>query len=440
MASPILHIKDAYYFEVPKALWASRRAKIEEFPEVWVRLDPEYQDWEADRLADKIVELVDDAPAKEQLIEEWHHWQHADHANAGAPLSGFLEAEHARLRGEYGKWRKADPVHSDKSFVDFLVATNPEHRWFARRYDERGEFRDAWQDAKLMAGGVDEFAAGHTWSADKITGYNQALSGRILIPQPFGKLRNLYERDSGFCISKFMIIEVAVALVIVFLFSRVAPRLARGEAPKGRLANLLEGFLVILRDTVARPAIGHHDADRYVPLLWTLFMFILGCNLAGMVPWSGTPTGAMSVTAALASITLVAGMIGGMRNFGPLGFFLNQVPHMDLPPVIGPIIKAMVFAIEVLGMMIKHGVLAIRLLANMAAGHLVLLGILGLVFSYEAAHSALADMPVVWGVGAVSAVVGSTLLSCLELFVAFLQAYVFTFLSALFIGAAVHHH
>jgi len=110
------------------------------------------------------------------------------------------------------------------------------------------------------------------------------------------------------------------------------------------------------------------------------------------------------------------------------------VPGMDLPLAIAILIKPVIWVIEVLGMLIRHGVLAVRLLATMVAGHLVLLGIMALAFSYEGAAST------AWPITAVISIIAATLFSLLELFVAFLQAYIFTFLSALFIGAAVHHH
>jgi F-type H+-transporting ATPase subunit a len=126
-------------------------------------------------------------------------------------------------------------------------------------------------------------------------------------------------------------------------------------------------------------------------------------------------------------------LISGMKKFGPIGFWLNQVPHMDLPILLSPL-KLMIFLIELLGLCIKHGVLAVRLLANMVAGHLVLLGIMGIIVSAASGPNWS------WGTATFIAVTGSILFNVLELFVAFLQAYVFTFLSALFISAAVHHH
>jgi F-type H+-transporting ATPase subunit a len=162
----------------------------------------------------------------------------------------------------------------------------------------------------------------------------------------------------------------------------------------------------------------------------------------GMVPWAGAPTAAFAVTFALAMVTFATVIVMGMAQFGIVGFFLNQVPGMDLPWYMAIVLKPAILAIELLGLLIKHGVLAVRLLANMVAGHLVLLGVMGLAFGAEAAlHFSNPSTPGwQWWVTATIAVVGSAAFSILELFVAFLQAYIFTFLSALFVGAAIHKH
>jgi F-type H+-transporting ATPase subunit a len=204
--------------------------------------------------------------------------------------------------------------------------------------------------------------------------------------------------------------------------------------PRGKMWHFLEGILFYIRDEIAMPAIGHHDADRFVPLLWTMFFFILGLNVLGLVPWAGSPTASFSVTLALAAVTFLTVLVGGMAKFGPIGFWLNQIPHMELPLVLAIFLKPMIFVIEVVGLLIRHGVLAVRLLANMMAGHVVLLAVMALAFSIAGASSEK------WWLTATISVIGSTLLCCLELFVAVLQAYVFTFLSALFIGSAVHRH
>lgn len=263
--------------------------------------------------------------------------------------------------------------------------------------------------------------------------FSREMSGKILIPQPFGTIKNLHDRQSGFCISKFMVIETVIAILLVLVFKKLGDKIRSGEPPRGKLWNALEAVLVYLRDHVARPAIGGHDADHFVPLLWTIFFFILTCNLFGMIPWLGAPTGAFGATLALASVIFGTVIWAGSKKFGPVGFWLNQVPHMDLPLLLSPL-KLVIFAIEVIGLFIKHAVLAVRLLANMVAGHLVLLGIMGIILAAAQASTG------TWAAATTASVLGSTLFSILELFVAFLQAYVFTFLSALFISAAVHHH
>lgn len=263
--------------------------------------------------------------------------------------------------------------------------------------------------------------------------HNAGLSGKVLIPQPFGELKNLYAKESGFCISKFMILQVVAAIIVLVIFVRLARKMKQqGAAPKGRFRNAFEAMVLFIRDEIARPAIGH-GADRFLPVLMTLFFFILGCNLLGLVPWMGTPTGAFGATLALAAVTFFTGLVAGSKKFGIFGFWTNMVPGMDLHWSLFPL-KIFIFAIEVFGTGIKHGILAVRLLANMAAGHLVLLGILGMITA--AANSSTAS----WATVSTISVIGSIIFSVLELGVAFLQAYVFTFLSALFIGAATHHH
>ncbi|HEV7223260.1 MAG TPA: F0F1 ATP synthase subunit A [Pirellulales bacterium] len=268
---------------------------------------------------------------------------------------------------------------------------------------------------------------------EPLAAFNRDMAGKILIPQPFATLKNLYDKESGFAISKYMVLELFAATIVAFIFIRVAKRISSGAAPRGKSWNFFEAMLLFVRDEVAVPAMGKHEAERFTPLLWTMFFFILTCNLLGLVPWLGAPTSAFGVTFGLACVTFATSLTAGTKQFGPIGFWLNQIPHMDLPWWLTPL-KVPIFLIEVLGLCIKHAILSVRLLANMVAGHLVLLGILGLIVvaaEYSISH---------WLLVSSISVVSSTLFSVLELFVAFLQAYIFTFLSALFIGAAVHHH
>ena len=242
----------------------------------------------------------------------------------------------------------------------------------------------------------------------------------LFLPKGYGKT------------SKFMFLEVIAALAMCVLFIWLAGKMKKGGKPKGRFWNLLETFVVFIRDEIAKPSIGH-DYKRFLPFLLTLFFFILGLNLLGMVRFLGSATGALPVTAALALCVfgVVAG--SGVQKMGFVGFLKAQVPHMDLPFGLEKVMIPLMFAIEIFGFLVKHAVLAIRLFANMLAGHLVLaifLGFIGVV-SVSAGLSF---------VVAPASVLASIAFSLLELFVAFLQAYVFTFLAALFIGSAQHAH
>ena len=146
------------------------------------------------------------------------------------------------------------------------------------------------------------------------------------------------------------------------------------------------------------------------------------------------PTGALSVTVALAGITFATVIGTGMATHGMVGFWTGLVPHMDLPLAMAVVMKPMLLVIEIMGLCIKHSVLAVRLLANMFAGHLVL----AVIISFIAATAN--AVFVLWLGVTIGSVASAVALSLLELFVAFLQAYIFTFLSALFIGMAIHQH
>jgi F-type H+-transporting ATPase subunit a len=309
----------------------------------------------------------------------------------------------------------ADPVLHIKDGYFFEV---PKFLW-RHKYESLDEVPAFLRDAHPHAT-VEEF--GHE------------LSGKILIPQPFGTLKNLHDKQSGFCISKFMILEVVIAALLVYLLKKYARQVQNGEPARGKFWNAIDAIVLYVRDQVARPAIGEHHADHFVPLLWSVFFFILTCNLFGMIPWLGAPTGTFGTTLALSCVTLGTVLFSGMKQFGVLKFWWYQSPDFDLPWVVGIPLKIFVLAIEIGGLFIKHGVLAVRLLANMVAGHLVLLGVMGII------ASAAAGPTWSWSVATILSVLGSVVFSLLELFVAFLQAYVFTFLSALFIGAAIHHH
>src|SRR5262245_56621490 len=124
-----------------------------------------------------------------------------------------------------------------------------------------------------------------------------------------------------FQLTKFMVLELVAAGLILAIFIPLASRARDGNLPTGRWWNGFESLLTFIRDQVARPAIGAHDADKYVPFLWTTFLFILVCNLLGMVPWMGSPTASIWVTGALAVVSFFMMHGSPIRKMGVVHHF-----------------------------------------------------------------------------------------------------------------------
>ena len=212
-----------------------------------------------------------------------------------------------------------------------------------------------------------------------------------------------------------MMLIIATVLLLV-LFLGVYKR--KQEVPTG-VTNLLESFILFVRDEIAIANMGDDTGRKFTPFLCTLFFFILTLNLLGMIPIFATATGNLGVTTALATIIFLLMTVGGIIHNGPIGFIKAFIPH-GVPVVILP----MICFLEVIGVLIKSGVLALRLFANMMAGHAVLFSIIGIIVSFGAIGSPI-----------VVVTVGITFL---EIMVAFIQAFIFVFLSALFINQIYH--
>ena len=241
-----------------------------------------------------------------------------------------------------------------------------------------------------------------------------------------------------FQITKFMVLELLAAGLAIAIFVPLCRRAGRGELPKGPFWNAFESLLTFIREEVAKPNLGGHAADHYLPFLWTLFVFILFMNLLGMFPFLGSPTASIWVTAALAVCSFVMMHGAPIAEHGVVHYLKSTWPHIELgenlfAKAFGWFLSAAIWTIEMFGTVIKGFVLAVRLFANMYAGHMVLASLL--LFIVIVGHSGL---NLLWGVVTVSSVLGVVALSLLELFVAFLQAYVFVFLTSLFMGMALH--
>jgi F-type H+-transporting ATPase subunit a len=221
---------------------------------------------------------------------------------------------------------------------------------------------------------------------------------------------------------------ILVLMVIIFRSIAKSYEKRKNQAPKG-MQNLFEPFILFIRNEVAIPSIGKKKADRYVPFLLTVFFFIWMCNMLGLIPFIGgfNITGTLSVTLVLALLVFLITNFSGNSHYWM---------HILWPPGIPIGIKFILVPIEIMSLFIKPTVLMIRLTANIAAGHIIILAFVSLVLLFGQS-SAVAGYGV--GVGAVAFMI---FMFFIELLVAFLQAYVFTLLAALYFGDATqeHHH
>lgn len=243
-----------------------------------------------------------------------------------------------------------------------------------------------------------EYVLGHSGNSSV---WQTPFSSTVQLPAPL-------------TVDSFMMLICAGLLVVVFgVFYR------RDQNVPGGLTNALEAAVLFIRDEIAVANLGPEDGRKLTPLFCTFFFFILAMNLLGLVPGFASATGNINVTFALAAVSFGFMTVGAIVKNGA-GGFLNAFINHDLPLPI----RIIVFLLEVLGLFIKVTALTIRLFANMMAGHMVIVVFLGLV--------------IVFGLIALPSVILALLIYLLEIFVAFLQAYIFTMLSAVFIGQIYH--
>ncbi len=235
--------------------------------------------------------------------------------------------------------------------------------------------------------------------------------------------------------TKHVVLMLLAALLCVLVFvplAHAARRREGGKAPSG-FGNGMEAMVLYFRDEVVRRNVGH-GADAYVPYILTLFFFILSMNLLGLVPWGGSATGNLSVTAALALCTFALVEVSGMRALGFQGY-LHTI--FFVPPGmtgLGKFLMLLVMTpVEFLGKLTKPFALAVRLFANMTAGHTLLFALGGMIFIFMNVLAAAAGV-------AVASTVMATAVMILEVFVAFLQAFIFAMLTAVFVGLIRHAH
>jgi F-type H+-transporting ATPase subunit a len=264
----------------------------------------------------------------------------------------------------------------------------------------------------------------------------------------------IYEGVYRFYITNHLSMTFVSAVLVLLVFFHVANRVKpKGQGldaykTRGRLSQLFETMCTFVRDEVVRPNLGDLT-DKYIYYIWTVFFFVLFANVLGLVPigymlqtatgdthlshWGGSATGNLSLNIMLALCSFIGILYVGIRETGFKTFMAHFNPlGWDDPKML--VIGIPLYVLEWMGLLIKCTVLAMRLFGTMMSGHLVIAAFVGLVFMARESSYGLA-----YGVE-ISVILLGILLTLLELFICFLQAFIFTFLTVLFISMVAHHH
>jgi len=221
-----------------------------------------------------------------------------------------------------------------------------------------------------------------------------------------------------FSITKSLFMMMLSSVILIFVLMRAVSINTKNRVPKG-IGNFIEVIIVFIRDEIVLPNMGK-EGLKLLPFFLTVFFFILFANFIGLVPFMAQPTKNINVTTGLALITFFTTQIMGMKKNGVIGYFKGLVPH-GVPAFVLPIM----IVVEFIGLFTKPFALLMRLFANITAGSIIVLSLIGLIFIMK------------WA-GAVIAIPFALFIYCLEIFVALLQAYIFTMLSTIFINMAMH--
>jgi len=275
------------------------------------------------------------------------------------------------------------------------------------------------QPEQLHDGGeANEHAAGHGHSAKALL--------RIPLPAALGAFNMDRGSHDGphLVFTNLQVFQIA-AVLLIFVCCLGVPRYFRtgkGDA----LTRLFGGTAQWIRDEMVFPVMGKESGQKLLPMFLAIFFFILFMNVLGLVPGGATATANVFVTGGLAAITFATMVIGGMVVQGPIAFWKHLVPHVPLA------LWPLMFAVELVGLIVKPIALMIRLFANMTGGHLAVLSLMGLVFFFGGMSPTVgwASSPVAVGL--------AVFIMIIESFVALLQAYIFTTLSIIFVQASLH--
>lgn len=297
--------------------------------------------------------------------------------------------------------------------------------------EETGEHYGFSLPVILIDGGLKVFSSEkfhHGEAVAEVDGNYYALHhGKIYKTDATGDLKldehhhPTVEKPLDFSITKNVVTMLFVSVLMFFMFTGLAKSYKKGPIPTG-FGRILEPLILFIRDEVAIPNIGEKKYRKFMGFLLTVFFFIWILNLLGMTPLGVNVTGNISITVCLALFTYIITQFSANKDYWKHIFWMPDVPVA---------MKIVLMPIEILGTLTKPFALLIRLFANITAGHVVIMSLIAMMF---VGKNLAADMPISLGL--------TLFISVIELLVAFLQAFIFTMLSSLFIGMAVqeHHH
>lgn len=352
------------------------------------------------------------------------------HATEVHATEAHAEAGHATEEG-HGSEAKFDP---GKMITEHITDAHDWHLWGEGHdavsiplpvivYSSRG--LDVFMSSAFHHG--HEVHNGYALKEGKIIAVNETSGAVESATEDVAVTESLWD----FSITKNVVSLFVSIILLFFMFMSVAKayNARKGQAPKG-LQSLIEPLVIFVRDDIAKASIGEKKYMKFLPYLLTAFFFIWLNNLLGLVPvfpGGANLTGSISITMTLAVFTFILVLINGNKHYWHHIFAMPGVPGWVL---------FLLTPIEILGVFLRPFVLMIRLFANITAGHIIALSFFSLIFIFG-------QMSTGAGFGvAVFSILFTVFMTCLELLVAFLQAYVFTLLSAIYIGAAVEeaHH
>ena len=240
------------------------------------------------------------------------------------------------------------------------------------------------------------------------------------IPLPHFEPVEIFGIKVDFSITKSTAMAILASIIAVIILGYAASSNKKNLVPKG-IGNMIESIVVFNRDQIVVHNMGEGGL-KYMPFFLTVFFFILIANIIGLFPFLAQPTKNINVTCALALITFVMTQIAGIKAHGFGGYVKILVP-----PVVPGVVLPIMVVVEFIGIFTKPFSLMMRLFANITAGSIIIFSLIGLIFVMEYA-------------GSVIAVPFALFIYLMEIFIAFLQAYIFTMLSVLYINMAMHHH